>query len=486
MNGWVILVDHLRDFPNADTPHKVITTSDYLARPKLFSTGGRAKIVNLSRSYNYQSKGYYASLLAEARGHRIIPNVETMLELRERKLYEQSLPDLQEAITAAAHRVHADETTTFDLLFCFGLCQDPRFEAFGRLLFDWYRCPALEVTITPGKRWRIERLRARPLAKLGPQEAEFFRVALHRHTERDWRSPRARAVAKYSLAVLYDPEEELPPSSVESIRYFQKLAEKQSVDVQLLTKRQLAELAEFDGLFIRATTSINDYTYRFARRALQEGMPVIDDPVSMVRCTNKVYLHEMMEARGVPTPPTVMLAEDDDLVRAEKLLGWPMVVKIPDGSFSRGVHKVDDFSALKTLTDKLFEDTDLLLAQAFMPTEFDWRVGVLEGEPLFVCQYRMARGHWQIIKHGPNGVREGGFRTMEIAEAPPQVIAVALQAARAIGAGLYGVDVKETSNGLAVIEVNDNPNLDHGVEDQVGKEEIWNRILQWYVRRLEA
>ena len=183
--------------------------------------------------------------------------------------------------------------------------------------------------------------------------------------------------------------------------------------MQLLTKRQLAELAEFDGLFIRATTSIDNYTYRFARRALQEGMPVIDDPVSMIRCTNKVYLHEMMEARGVPTPPTVMLAEDEDLVKAEKLLGWPMVVKIPDGSFSRGVHKVDDFAALKALTDKLFEDTDLLLAQAFMPTEFDWRVGVLGGEPLFVCQYRMARGHWQIIKHGPNGAREGGYRTMD-------------------------------------------------------------------------
>ena len=256
--------------------------------------------------------------------------------------------------------------------------------------------------------------------------------------------------------------------------------------MQLLTKRQLAELAEFDALFIRATTSIDNYTYRFARRALQEGMPVIDDPVSMIRCTNKVYLHEMMEARGVPTPPTVMLAEDEDLAKAEKLLGWPMVVKIPDGSFSRGVHKVDDFAALKALTDKLFEDTDLLLAQAFMPTEFDWRVGVLGGEPLFVCQYRMARGHWQIIKHGPNGAREGGYRTMDVVEAPPKVIEVALQAAQAIGAGLYGVDVKETPSGLAVIEVNDNPNLDHGVEDQVGKEEVWNRILQWYIKRLEA
>ena len=134
-------------------------------------------------------------------------------------------------------------------------------------------------------------------------------------------------------------------------------------------------------------------------------MPVIDDPVSMIRCTNKVYLHELMEAHGVPIPPTVMLADDEDLVKAEKALGWPMVVKIPDGSFSRGVHKVEDFEALKTLTETLFEDTDLLLAQKFMPTDFDWRVGVLDGEPLFVCQYQMARGHWQIIKHGPNGAR---------------------------------------------------------------------------------
>jgi glutathione synthase/RimK-type ligase-like ATP-grasp enzyme len=486
MTGWVILVDQARDFPNADTPHKVITTSDYLARPKLFAGAGRAKLINLSRSYNYQSKGYYASLLAEARGHRVIPTVETMLELREQKLYEQALPDLEEALNSAAHRAKASEQETFDLLFCFGLTRDSRFEAFGRLLFDWYRCPALEVTISPGKRWKIDRLRARPLARLDPDEATFFRTALHQHTQRDWRNPRARTVAKYSLAVLHDPQEELPPSSVETLRYFEKFADRLSVEVELITKRQLAELAEFDGLFIRATTSIDNYTYRFARRALQEGMPVIDDPVSMIRCTNKVYLHELMEAHGVPIPPTVMLAEEEDLQKAAQTLGWPMVVKIPDGSFSRGVHKVENFEALRKLTQELFEDTDLLLAQKFMPTDFDWRVGVLDGEPLFVCQYQMARGHWQIIKHGPNGAKEGGFRTFALADAPPKVIDIALRAARAIGSGLYGVDLKETGDSVAVIEVNDNPNVEHGVEDLVGKDEVWTRILQWFIKRIDA
>ena len=486
MTGWVIVVDQLRDFPNAETPHKVITTSEYLARPKLFPSTGRPKIINLSRSYAYQSKGYYASLLAEARGHRILPTVETLLELREPKLYEQALPDLQAALNAAARKARASESEPFDLLFGFGVTRDVRFEAFGRLLFDWYRCPALEVSIAPGEVWRIERLRARPHVKLGPEDAAFFREALHRRTTRDWRSPRERAPAKYSLAVLHDPQEKTPPSSPETLRYFQKFAERQSVEVSLLTRRQLAELAEYDGLFIRATTSIDDYTYRFAQRARQEGMPVIDDPASMIRCTNKVYLNELMQARGVPVPRTLMLAEEGDLARAQASLGFPMVVKIPDGSFSRGVHKVEDAGALKSLTQKLFEDTDLLIAQEFLPTDFDWRVGVLEGEVLFVCQYRMARGHWQIIKHEADGMKEGGFRTLAPPEAPAPVIAAALAAARAIGQGLYGVDLKQIGERVVVIEVNDNPNLEHGVEDAVAREELWSRLLGWFIKRIDA
>ena len=68
---------------------------------------------------------------------------------------------------------------------------------------------------------------------------------------------------------------------------------------------------------------------------------MIDDPISMIRCTNKVFLMELLQQNQVPTPPTVILAEDTDLTKAIDELGLPMVVKIPDGSFSRGVHKIE-------------------------------------------------------------------------------------------------------------------------------------------------
>src|SRR5205807_2236705 len=146
-----------------------------------------------------------------------------------------------------------------------------------------------------------------------------------------------RSVAKYDLAVLHDPNEKIPRSSVASLKYFARIAEKHSVDVELITRRQLHELAEYDGLFIRETTSIDNHTYRFARRAWQEGMTVIDDPMSMMRCTNTVFLMKLLGSNRVPMPPTASRDEDTDLSRAMDELGLPLVVKIPDGSFSRGL-----------------------------------------------------------------------------------------------------------------------------------------------------
>ncbi|TCT09211.1 glutathione synthase/RimK-type ligase-like ATP-grasp enzyme [Tepidamorphus gemmatus] len=484
-SGWVILVDQAKDFPNADTPHKVITTRDYLARPQLFD-GGRPKVVNLSRSYAYQSRGYFCSLLAEARGHRVLPSVEAMLDLAGRELYGHAIPELEQELNRCARsaRHTPERETSFQV--CMGLVADERYERFARLLFDWFRCPIIEVTVTPGDWLTIRRLRPRAITKLDDAERAFFREALHRHTLRDWRSPRTRPTLKYSLAVLHDPKQALAPSTLASIRHFARIAERHDIEVEPITRKQLDQLAEYDALFIRETTSIDNHTYRFARRAVQEGMPVIDDPISMIRCTNKVYLKELLTANGVPVPPTVIVASAADIAAAEERLGYPLVVKIPDGSFSRGVHKVETPEAFRKLAGDLFKETDLLIAQKFMQTEFDWRLGVLGGEPLFACQYLMARRHWQIVKHRPDGSAiQGSSRAFAFEDVPEAVIDVGVRAARLIGDGLYGVDIKQNADGVFVIEINDNPNVDHGYEDAALKDQVWSKLARWFYDRLE-
>ncbi|MFR6033296.1 MAG: hypothetical protein ACLUKN_09060 [Bacilli bacterium] len=51
---------------------------------------------------------------------------------------------------------------------------------------------------------------------------------------------------------------------------------------------------------------------------------------------------------------------------------------------------------------------------------------------------------------------------------------IALKMANLIGDGLYGVDLKETSDGrILMIEVNDNPNIDANIEDKVVGQKLY-------------
>jgi glutathione synthase/RimK-type ligase-like ATP-grasp enzyme len=418
-----------------------------------------------------------------------------MLELSRKELYRHALPELEDRLNSvlrkAGGELSGDVGGKLRLVACFGTTSDKRFEPFTRLLFDWFRAPLLEVSVEFSEEaggWAtIARIRPLAVHDLSADERDYFVESLALYSRRSWRAPKSRVTLKYALAVLCDPKEELPPSAPSSLKHLAKVAQRHGVEVVHIGKNDLDRLAQFDALFIRETTSIDNHTYRFARRAAQEGMPVIDDPTSMIRCTNKVYLAELLEAHGVPTPKTALLSSLKDARGLEERLGSPVVLKIPDGSFSRGVFKVEGAEAMDAKLKELFADSDIVLAQEYCPTAFDWRIGVLDGEPLFACQYLMAKKHWQIVRHedGKKSV-EGSFKTVALNEAPPEVINTAVRAARLIGNGLYGVDIKETNGRVVVIEVNDNPNLDHGCEDVCEKDIVWDKLVQWFVRRLDA
>ena len=69
--------------------------------------------------------------------------------------------------------------------------------------------------------------------------------------------------------------------------------------------------------------------------------------------------------------------------------------------------------------------------------------------------------------------------------APPRVVSTALKVANLIGDGLYGVDLKEIDGKCYVIEVNDNPSIDSGVEDAVLRGALYDRIMEVFLKRLE-
>ncbi len=484
MARTLLVVDDLSDWNPYYPSDQVITFETYLATEQ-GDPQQRVRIINLCSSYRYLSDGYYCSLLAEARGHHVIPSVKVLSDLGKKALYRLQLDDLSQTLARAFKS--ADKSSGITLMSYFGTTPDPAFQELARLLFERFSCPILEVTLHYRQQWEIVGLKAVSHRHLDDGQQTVFADALDKFSKKVWRKGRARKAARFDLAILINPEEQLPPSNRGALKKFIKIGRELGIEIELITQQHYVRLPEFDGLFIRETTNIDHHTYRFAKKAEAEGLVVIDDPTSMLRCTNKVYLADLFRTHRVPTPKTWLLHKGNTahLDRVEAEAGFPVVIKIPDGSFSRGIVKVNDRKELELKVDELFQKSALLLAQEFLYTDFDWRIGIFNNKALYACRYYMVKNHWQIYRYGSSRIDSGSFATLPTFEVPKAVLDAALKATQPIGNGLYGVDVKEKDGKGYVIEVNDNPNIDSGIEDKYLGDELYRLIMTELLRRME-
>ncbi|GGO85831.1 hypothetical protein GCM10011348_35290 [Marinobacterium nitratireducens] len=486
MSAFYVVVDDLGDWGPYYPSKDVISFDQYLALAAAGS--GRVRVLNFCRNSRALGRGYYCSLLAEARGHHVIPSVRVISDLRRKSLYSLQLDGLSQILDKLAKRLSGDQNR-IELRIFFGETRTAELAAVAKQLFERFASPLLEVRLKRNKVWQVESIRQLALREVTDEaEQELLAAALERFSNRIWLKPRARKRYRYDLAMLVDPDEALPPSDKDALKQFVASGRQLGINVEMIGKRDLMRLPEYDGLFIRETTAVDHHTYRFAKKAEAEGLVVIDDPTSILRCTNKIYLAELLKTNRVATPATSIVSHADKATVDGMIatLGFPMVLKIPDGAFSRGMCKVETREALVKGLRELLQNSSLVLAQEFLYTDYDWRIGVLNNKPLFACRYYMVKDHWQIYRHGNAGdVDSGGFDTLPTYEVPPAVLEAALKATRLIGDGLYGVDLKQSGDRVVVIEVNDNPSVDAGVEDRFLGTALYHEIMAEFLRRME-
>ncbi|MEZ6123514.1 MAG: RimK family protein [Planctomycetaceae bacterium] len=481
----IIVTSDPRDWPFEIPGVDTVDAWTYLTSPDIAATN-RTRVFNLCRSYRYQSTGYYVSLLAEARGHRPLPAVTTLQDLKTRAIIRLASDELEKQIQ---HSLAPLQSVEFTLSIYFGRNMAQRYERLALNLFNQFPAPLLRVDFQKRDSvWSVRRIKAISGSDVPDNHREFVTEAATKYFAGRSTGARSRKRPRFDLAILHDPaEQQNAPSDDVALKRFVKAAAEQDINAELITKEDAGRLLEYDALFIRETTAVDHHTYRFARRAAGEGMVVIDDPLSISRCTNKVYLAELLGRNKVDIPKTVVVHQENiKSIGAE--LGFPCVLKKPDSSFSQGVVKVKSQEDLESRLEEFFTDSELLVAQEFLPTAFDWRIGVLDKRPLFACRYFMAPGHWQIIQQEKDGKgRYGKTETLPIETAPAKAVKLAVRAANLIGDGLYGVDVKELQDGsFTIIEVNDNPNINAGYEDALLKDELYRRVIDVFVRRIEA
>lgn len=477
----LFVVDRTQQWPFEIAGAGVATARAYLTDPA-YGSAIQPQVVNLCRADRYQGRGYYVSLLAEARGHRPLPDVKTMEDLQveaQMKMLASRLDEL------AATSIQHDATDRFEIDAYFGRDPAQLHAELARQLFAIVEAPLIRAHFKRGNgAWKLDQVAAIAASEIPPQHRAFLVTVATEFVAGDSAiRPEGVRGETPRIAILRDPGEEDRPSNDEALRQFVAAAPVVGLAAEIIGPEDIERLPEFDGLFIRASTNVGHYTYEFSRRAESLGLVVIDDPDSILKCTNKVYLNELMQRHKIPTPKTMMLHRGN-LDQVVPTLGLPCIVKQPDGGFGLGVVKIESEEQLASEAHRLLAASELLVAQEWLPTEFDWRVCVFDRRPLFVCKYFMAPGHWQIIKHDEGGSAEGDTLALSVGEAPEGVVGTAVRAANLIGAGLYGVDLKQVGEQCYLIEINDNPNVDAGNEDQVLKDALYREIMGVFARRI--
>lgn len=286
------------------------------------------------------------------------------------------------------------------------------------------------------------------------------------------------------IGLLIEPYSPTAPSDRASIQAFMEAGERAGRRVELLQASEPERLRGLCALLVRATTSAVGPVAELVRRADALGVAILEPPEVLVRCCNKAWQAARFAAWGVPTPRT-LLVQAGDAALVERALGYPCVLKLPDSSGGEHVRRAEDRPALERLLAEFTAASAVVVAQAWTPSEFDWRIGLLDGELLFASRYNMAPGHWQVHRwEDGRMVVAGPDKAVPLGDVPPEVLSAALRAAAAVGGGLVGVDVKEVQGRALVMEVNDTPTIFRHDEDAIIGQALYDRTIAALLRRV--
>jgi glutathione synthase/RimK-type ligase-like ATP-grasp enzyme len=274
------------------------------------------------------------------------------------------------------------------------------------------------------------------------------------------------------------------PCETAALQNFKLAAENEGQEFNFLFRENLSDIPNYDAVFIRATTDPLFTSYIVSKTAWELGLRVVDDPESIQICANKIHQYSLFEKHNIPHISTMFFNKDElhhkKINDVFETLGKPVVIKAPYTSFSRYVEKAACETSFRDIAKRYFKKSDTIAIQKFVPTEFDWRIGVLNDQVLYTCKYMIPKGRW---KHGAKlkgkpTVIWGRTVSMKKQNAPARVREVALKACRVVGKGLYGVDIKEVDGEFVVVEVNDNPSIYAGYEDSQDKD-LYAKIIDY-------
>ena len=192
----------------------VISSQDYLTNPK-FSLLKKARIFNLCKDYSYQSKGYYVSLLAEARGHLAIPTVRNIVDLKTLKLVKIVSDEFDDVIQQSLKSIKSRE---FTLSIYFGQNVAQKYKELSSLFYKHFQVPFLRIKFHHNNKWNIQSIKAISESEIPADHLESVNVFANQYFAKKRYDTPKYATSDFDLAILVNPNDPAPPSNSKALK----------------------------------------------------------------------------------------------------------------------------------------------------------------------------------------------------------------------------------------------------------------------------
>ncbi|MBN2714300.1 MAG: RimK family alpha-L-glutamate ligase [Deltaproteobacteria bacterium] len=241
---------------------------------------------------------------------------------------------------------------------------------------------------------------------------------------------------------------------------------------------------DINVLFVRA--NLSGAKLQFRRTLIKQfelmGIPVVNREEAVMNAKNKLRNLQVLTEHNIPIPKTYVVSHAGYLDDALKDIGrFPIILKTPSGSQGKGVAIIESKRGLKSVIE-MFDNGEPIVLQQYVKESSgkDIRVFVV-GDRVIGAMKRETtrRGEFRSNFH-----LGGKVSVADLTKGPKGEKQLALNATRACGLDIAGVDILRTQDGPKVIEVNANPGLE-GITQATGKN-IAGEIIRFMVSKVPA
>ncbi|MDN3595778.1 30S ribosomal protein S6--L-glutamate ligase [Zunongwangia endophytica] len=223
-------------------------------------------------------------------------------------------------------------------------------------------------------------------------------------------------------------------------------------------------IKDVDAIIPRIGSSVTFYGTAVVRQFEMMGAFTTTDSEALVRSRDKLRSLQVLSRAKIGLPKTVFTNYSRDVSGVISQVGGPpLVIKLLEGTQGVGVVLAETKNAAESVIEAFNGLQARVIVQEFIKEAkgADIRAFVVDGHVVGAMKRQGKEGEFRSNLH-----RGGSAESIELSD--DEEIA-AVKATKAMGLGVAGVDMLQSSRGPLILEVNSSPGLE-GIEKATGKD----------------